>query len=251
MNERDVVARLAAAGCVAAEAETVELLAVAADGATLETMVQRRQRGEPLPWIVGSTMFAGRRLHIAPGVYVPRPQSEDLARRAAARLPKRGAAIDLCTGSGAIAGHLMAKAPSASVVGVDLDPIAAACARTNGVLAVVADLEALPFRDGTADVVVAVAPYVPTAEVAFLPADVQAYEPRAALDGGADGLDLVRRVIAAARRLLRPGGWVLTEIGGDQDERLAAVLIDAGFCNVEVWHDEDGDLRGIAAERNG
>ncbi len=83
-----------------------------------------------------------------------------------------------------------------------------------------------------------------------MPADVQRYEPRGALDGGADGLDVARRVVAAASRLLARGGWLLIELGGNQDEGLAPDLAAAGFRTVEAWHDEDGDLRGLAAQRS-
>jgi release factor glutamine methyltransferase len=96
-------------------------------------------------------------------------------------------------------------------------------------------------------VVTAVAPYVPTRELQLLPADVQRYEPRLALDGGADGLDLVRLVVQAGSRLLRPGGWLLTEVGGDQDRVLAPVLEAAGFDRSSPWFDAEGDLRGVAA----
>jgi release factor glutamine methyltransferase len=94
-----------------------------------------------------------------------------------------------------------------------------------------------------------VAPYVPTAELRLLPADVQRHEPRLALDGGADGLDLVRRVIAAAADLLRSGGWLLVEVGGDQDAALTPTLTATGFDVVIPWWDDDGDLRGIASRR--
>lgn len=240
-----VVDRLAAAGCVAAGEEAAELLAAAPDEPTLEAWLRRREQGEPLAWITG-VPFCGRRLYVAPGVYVPRIQSEELARRAAALLPEAGRAVDLCTGAGAVAAHLMAHDPTAAVIGFDLDVRAAACARGNGVPAAVADLAA-PVRHADFDVVTAVAPYVPTGELRLLPADVQHYEPRLALDGGVDGLDLVRRVIAAARQLLRPGGWLLLEIGGDQDEGVAPILAAHGFDLVTPWWDDDADLRGVAA----
>ena len=245
------VARLAAAGCVAAPAEAAELVAVATDPVALDAMIARREQGEPLPWITGSLTFAGRRLVVAPGVYVPRFQTEDLAERAAALLPPGGRALDLCTGAGAIAAHLRAQVPTAVVIGIDRDERAVRCARANGVVALVADVAApLPVSaDPGFDLVTAVAPYVPTPDLRFLPADVQRYEPALALDGGVDGLDLVRHVVVAAGRHLRPGGWLLTELGGSQDTELAATLHAQGFGVVEPWHDEDGDLRGIAASR--
>lgn len=242
-----VTARLARAGCVAPRAEAAEIVAAATDTAAVEAMLARRVRGEPLSWVTGSALFCGRRVHVAPGVYEPRAQTEELARRAAALLPPGGTAVDLCTGSGAIAAHLRAEVPDAVVVATDIDPRAAACARRNGVHAVVAELAA-PLRPSRGvDVVTAVAPYVPTAALALLPADVQRHEPRRALDGGPDGLVSVRRVVAAAARLLRPGGRLLIEVGGGQDVELGPVLRAEGFVDVVPWSDSEGDLRGIAA----
>jgi release factor glutamine methyltransferase len=247
LDRNDVVDRLSAAGCVAAEEEADELLAASPDASTLGGWLSRREAGEPLAWITGSVRFCERTLHVAPGVYVPRPQTEELARRAAALLPRGGRGLDLCTGMGAIATHLRAEDPSATVIGVELDRVAAACARSNGVDVVVGDLaESLRPHAGF-DVVTAVAPYVPTDGLTYLPADVQRYEPRLALDGGRDGIDLVLRVVAAARRVLRPGGWLLVEVGGHQDQMLTPVLADGGFDIVSPWRDEEGDLRGLAS----
>lgn len=240
--------RLATAGCVAAAEEAAALLAAAPDGATLDAWVGRRETGEPLPWITGRVTFCGRLLHVAPGVYVPRRQSEELARRAAALLPTHGRALDLCTGAGAVAAHLAGAVPTATVLGIDRDLRAAACARRNGVRALVADLAAPLRGHPPVDVVTAVAPYVPTAAIELLPADVQRHEPRVALDGGADGLEVVRQVVAAASRLLRPGGWLLVELGGEQDVALAPTLAASGFDPVTAWWDDDGDLRGLAAQ---
>jgi release factor glutamine methyltransferase len=246
-----VIARLVAAGCVAAEEEAVEFLAAAPDETTLEAWLQRREQGEPVAWITGTISFGGLVLQIVPGVYVPRPQSEDLARRAGRLLPAYGQALDLCTAVGAIAAHLKALVPTATVIGVDVDFAAAACATRNGVPTLVGDMaQAIRPADGF-DVVTAVAPYVPTAELRLLSADVQRYEPRLALDGGPDGLDVVRRVVDAAERLLRVGGWLLLEVGGDQDQTLAPYLIEHGFDRLTPWYDSDGDLRGISARSIG
>ncbi|MGQ0616092.1 MAG: N5-glutamine methyltransferase family protein [Acidimicrobiia bacterium] len=243
-----VVSRLEVAGCVAAVHEAAELLAVAPDSRRLEAMVRRREQGEPLAWITGTVRFCGRTMHVAPGVYVPRRQSEELARRAAALLADGTWAIDLCAGAGAVAAHLRAQVPTAAVCGVDIDLRAAVCARTNGVPTAVADLAAPLRADNRVDVITAVAPYVPTGDLRLLPADVQRYEPSHALDGGADGLDLLRRAIVAARRLLRPGGWFVFEVGGDQDEAVAPALAASGFDLFVPWWDDDGDLRGVAAQ---
>jgi release factor glutamine methyltransferase len=248
-----VTARLAAAGCVAADEEADELVAAAPDEGVLDAWVGRRERGEPVAWITGTMLFCGRPLRVDPGVYVPRYETEELARRAATLLAEAAGgalggphAADLCTGAGAVAAHVASAVPGATVVGVDIDPRAVTCARRNGVAAVRGDLDA-PLRSGTFDVVTAVAPYVPRRDIGFLPADVQQYEPRRALDGGDDGLDVLRRVVAGAARLLRPGGWLLVEVGGDQDELLTPFLAAAGFTVASSWYDDDGDLRGVAA----
>jgi release factor glutamine methyltransferase len=253
-----VINRLVAAGCVAADEEAEELLAAAPDHDTLEGWIQRREQGEPLPWITGTLEFCGHTIHVDAGVYVPRLQTEQLARRAATLLASLGRrppqvgprAVDLCTGAGAIAFHLMAQVPDATVIGVDIDGRSVVCARRNGITTVMADLDQ-PLRARSFDVVTAVAPYVPTGGLRLLPADVQTYEPALALDGGHDGLDVVRRVVRAAARLLRPGGWLLTEVGGDQDQLLAPALAAAGFDVATPWFDEDGDLRGLAASARG
>jgi len=243
-----LAARLAAAGCVAPEEEAAELLAAAPDAETLERWVARRSSGVPLPWLTGRTTFAGLVLHIDPGVYVPRPQTEELARRAAGHLPPKGRAVDLCTGSGAVAAALRAAAPEGSVVGVDLDEAALRCAAANGVPTVRADVaDALPFPHRCVDVVTAVAPYVPTDALALLPRDVVTHEPRRALDGGPEGLTLVHRVVHHAAWLLRPGGWLLLELGGDQSAAVSAGLRTLGFSSVAPWHDDEGDGRGVEA----
>jgi release factor glutamine methyltransferase len=245
----DVVARLAAAGCVAPEDEARELLRDAPDDEELEARLRRRERGEPLEWIVGRARFLDLEVHLVPGVYVPRVQTEELARRAAAALPPTGTAVDLCTGSGAIAAWLRRERPEAFVLGVDLDPLAARCAHDNGVHTVVGDLAEPVHLPGLVDVVTAVAPYVPTGDRRLLPADVQRHEPVRALDGGNDGLAVVGRVVAHAAALQRPGGRLLVELGGDQDDLLAPDLARHGFRSIDSWHDDEGDLRGLAARR--
>ena len=231
---------------MAADEEADELVAAARDDSALEGLVRRREQGEPLAWLTGRQEFCGRAVLVDRGVYVPRRQSEALARRAAALLREHpGRAADLCTGAGAIAAHLAAEVPAATVVAVDVDVASVACARRNGVRAVLGDL-GRPLRSVAFDVVTAVAPYVPTGALRLLPADVQRYEPRGALDGGGDGLDVVRRVVVDAARLLREGGWLVTEVGSDQDARLAPALAAAGFAPAEPLLDDEGDLRGLA-----
>jgi release factor glutamine methyltransferase len=247
----EVCRRLTAVGCVAAAEEAAELVERAPDAAGLERWVRRREEGEPLAWITGGQEFCGRRLRVDPGVYVPRRQTEALARRAAGALAAGdGWAADLCTGSGAVAAHLLAAVPGAVVIGTDIDRLAAACARRNGVRAVVGDGGA-PLASGVFDVVTAVAPYVPSGAMHLLPRDVRRFEPRRALDGGIDGLAVVRTVVAGAVRLLRPEGWLFLEVGADQDHALEPELSEAGLDLTQRWWDEDGDLRGVAARHSG
>lgn len=245
-----LTARLAKAGFIAAVEEAQELLDTSkGDLVVLEALVERRLGGEPLAWITGSVTFCGLDVLVAPGVYVPRWQSEPLALRALSRLPERGIAVDLCTGSGAIAKVLHSNRPDARVVATDDDERAVACASNNSVEVYRGDLfEPLPRElDGAVDVIVAVVPYVPTRSMDLLPRDTLRFESTASYDGGDKGVDILRRVIAKSTRYLRPGGALLLELGGDQAELLAGELSRQGFADVEVLLDDDGDARGIEA----
>ncbi|HSS59590.1 MAG TPA: methyltransferase, partial [Solirubrobacteraceae bacterium] len=211
--------------------------------------VARRLTGEPLAWITGSVAFCGLEVLVAPGVYVPRWQSEPLALRAVQRLPDGGAAIDVCTGAGAVAMTLMARRPGARVVATDVDERAVACARRNGVDARLGDLLApLPRAlEGRVDVVVGVVPYVPTPDLPLLQRDTLTFESPLSYDGGEDGIALLRRVVAESPRFLRRGGALLLELGGDQAESLRDDLARLRYVEVGVLRDEDGDLRGVEA----
>jgi release factor glutamine methyltransferase len=253
LDREEVVRRLQLAGCIAAADEADELWrATAADRGRLPGLVERREAGEPLAWLTGSVRFGGLDLVVEPGVYVPRWQSEPLARRAAAALPAGGVAVDLCTGCGAIAAVLAAAVPSARVLATEIDPIARRCARRNGgdrveVFGGSLD-EALPAAlAGAVDVIVSVVPYVPTEALHLLPRDVQAFEPRLALDGGTGGTTLLDEVVARSPRWLRPGGWLFLELGGDQVELITRRLREHGFEPPEVRRDEEGDPRAIGA----
>jgi release factor glutamine methyltransferase len=212
-------------------------------------LVARRLTGEPLAWITGRVSFTGLEIHIDPGVYVPRWQSEPLARRAARRLPENGTAIDLCTGSGAIARTLMSKHPGAHIVASDLDERAVACATANGVEVYMGDLFApLPRAlEGRVDVVVGVVPYVPTPALPLLQRDTFTFESALAYDGGPDGTEILRRVLTDAPRFLRPGAALLLELGGEQAGALRDDLARLGYVDVGVLADEEGDVRGIEA----
>jgi release factor glutamine methyltransferase len=209
VSENDVVERLRAAGSVFAEDEARLL------GGD-EALIARRIAGERLEHVLGWVEFGGLRLEVDPGVFIPRPQTEALAEAAAELRPVL--ALDLFSGCGAIACVVKARNPGARVVAGELDPRALACARRNGarfgVDVVASDVDdGLPTEfEGRVDVLTANVPYVPTGELRFVPHDG---EPAAALDGGADGLDWVRRVVAIAPRWLRPGGVLLYEQPGE------------------------------------
>ncbi len=231
--------------------EADELMAAAGGHAeVLERLVARRVMGEPLAWVTGSVTFAGQPVLVHPGVYVPRWQTEALVRRAVELLPGDGLAADLCTGSGAIAVVLGRARPGARVVATEIDPLACRCAAANGVEVYAGDLAGpLPGElRGHFDVVIAVVPYVPSEELVFLPRDVREHEPVHALDGGPYGTRVLEQAVRAGAGLLRPGGSLLLEVGGEQDSALAGVLAECGFGPLGRHEDDDGDLRGIEAE---
>ncbi len=250
-NDDGLVATLLGrAGFIAAEEEASELIACAGGSdELLESLVARRITGEPLAWITGKSSFCGVEIHVDRGVYVPRWQSEHLARRAADRLPVNGTAIDVCTGSGAIAKVLSMSRPEARVVASDLDVRAVACAMANGVEAYCGDLfSPLPVGlERQVDVIVGVVPYVPTPSLPLLPRDTFAFEAPLAYDGGADGTDILRRVLAESPRFLRPRGALLVELGGEEAGALEDDLLRLGYVDVVTLADEDGDVRGIEA----
>ena len=246
-----IVARLSRAGFIAADEEARELVARAAgDGELLDSLVARRLTGEPLAWIIGKVAFCGVEIRVDLGVYVPRWQSEPLARRAVECLPATGIAIDLCTGSGAIAKILATNRPAARVVASDIDGLAVACAAANGVEVYRGDLFGpLPRGvEGRVDVVVGVVPYVPTPELPMLQRDTFAFESTLAYDGGPDGTDILKRVLRESRRFLRPGGTLLLELGGGQADGLRGELAPLGYVDVTVLMDEDDDVRGIESK---
>jgi release factor glutamine methyltransferase len=249
-----VTRELAAAGCVSAAAEAAWLLEEASGAEELEAMVARRAAGEPLQYVIGWAPFGRLRLAVGPGVFVPRPETEGLADRAADFLrsrPEPRIAVDLCTGSGAIACFLAAEVPGARVLATELDPGALAWARGNaerfGVELLAGDLdEPLPPElAGRVDVLCANVPYVPSEAIATLPGDVRDHEPRLALDGGPDGLDVLRRLAGRAGRWLAPGGRLLCEIGEDQAEAAIALLAAAGLADLAVHPDLVGRDRVV------
>ncbi|MFD0905826.1 putative protein N(5)-glutamine methyltransferase [Actinomadura sediminis] len=220
-----VAARLRAAGCVFAEDESRMLHAAARTPHELDAMVERRAGGLPLEHVVGWAEFCGLRVGVAPGVFVPRRRTEFLVRRAAALAPPRPVVVDLCCGSGALGAALVTALAADLPAGVDgyelhaadVEPESVRCARRNveplGGRVHEGDLfDALPADlRGRVDVLLCNVPYVPSGEVALLPPEARDHEPRVALDGGADGLAVLRRVTAEASGWLAPGGRLLFE----------------------------------------
>jgi release factor glutamine methyltransferase len=250
VRRADVRRRLARAGFIAAEDEAVLLEAAAAgDHAALAGLLDRRLQGEPLAWIIGHATFCGLSVRVAPGVYVPRSHSELLVGRVVERLPVGGVAIDVCTGSGALALAVQHARPDGRVLACDVDAAAVACAVSNGVDAYQGDLlDALPSDvRGLVDVIVGVAPYVPTRALPLLQRDTFAFERTVPYDGGADGLGVLDRIADAARAVLRPGGALLLELGGDQATVFTEHLAALGYVHAVTLLDEDGDARGIEA----
>ena len=259
----ELVARLRAAGCVFAEDEA-RILAEAAgdDAARLERLVSARVDGLPLEHLVGWVELDGRRWLVAPGVFVPRRRSELLVREAA----ERAAAVDpvllvdLCCGCGALGGavanRLRVAGHDVEVHAADVDPAAVACAHENlealsdaapGLGRLTAHTYAGDLADplpaevwGRVDVLVANAPYVPTAAIGLMPPEAREHEPHAALDGGGDGLMILRRVIDLAPRLLRPGGHLLVETGDGQVSAAVGHLTAAGLITTVLTDDELG-----------
>jgi release factor glutamine methyltransferase len=217
-------------------------------------LLGRRLAGEPLQYLLCSAEFHGLPLAVGPGVLIPRPETEGLVALAREHYPGHGAVCDLCTGCGAVALALAAELPPAAQVwGVDLSPAALHYARRN---AAALGLASTVFLEGDLlgpvpptvrfALVTANPPYIDSAACAQLPAEVRAFEPRRALDGGPDGLDLVRRLAADVPARLLAGGWFLCEIGHDQGEPARNLLRAAGFLDVEVSRDAFGRDRHLA-----
>lgn len=244
-----VVERLRAAGCVFAEEEAALLMATGGD---TEALVARRVAGEPLEVILGWAEFRGLRVAVGPGVFVPRRRTEVLVEHALRYAQDAAVAVELCAGVGAVAAALAAERPGLDVWAAELDPVAVAVARRNldPARVVQGDLyAALPSSlRGRVGILIANAPYVPTAEIALMPAEARDHEPALALDGGADGLDVQRRVIAGAPEWLAPDGVLLIETSVRQAPSTAALMEEAGFA-ARAEHDDDLDGTVAIGER--
>jgi release factor glutamine methyltransferase len=242
MDSEQLVTRLRAAGCVFAEDEAALLLETARDNEELESMVARRVEGLPLEHVLGWVQFAGRRYEIGPGVFVPRPRTEFLVREVAKLAAENAVVLDLCCGSGAVGAALAAEIGAAVLHASDDDPVAVACARHNVENVYLGDLyDGLPANlRGLVDVLVVIAPYVPTAAIELLPHEARDFEPLSTLDGGADGLDVLRRVLSGAGEWLAAGGFLVTEVSERQVPALVG-LIEAAGLEPSVIRDDELD----------
>ncbi|WP_175409670.1 putative protein N(5)-glutamine methyltransferase [Streptomyces sp. TRM64462] len=246
---------LRAAGCVFAEDEADLILATARNDSEVTAMVTRRTAGHPLEHVLGWAEFGGLRVAVDEGVFVPRRRTEFLVERAAALAPRGALVVDLCCGTGAL-GAALAAAPGRDVRlhAADIDPAAVRCARRNvtplGGTVYEGDLYApLPAAlRGRVDVLLANVPYVPSGEVALLPQEARVHEALVALDGGPDGLDVLRRVTAEAAHWLAPGGALLFETSTRQaPEAVRAVETAPGDLTAQVVTCEDRDATVVVA----
>jgi release factor glutamine methyltransferase len=254
-----VIDRLRAAGCVFAEDEADLLLSAAASDAELAVMVDRRAAGLPLEQVVGWAQFCGLRIAVDEGVFVPRRRTEFLVRAAAQAAAHSGVArpvvLDLCCGTGALGAALASLVTDVELYAADVEPAAVRCARRNvsafGGQVFEGDLDAPLPRAllGRVDLLLANAPYVPTAEIALLPAEARTYEPTVALDGGGDGLDVLRRVVSVAARWLAPGGQLFVETSERQAPALVEFVAQSGLSPRLATDDDLGATVVIATYR--
>lgn len=227
-----------------------------AELAAYRGLVERRAAGEPTFYILGAKEFFGRRFAIDARVLTPRPETELVVEAALERLPAdaTGTVLDLCTGSGCIGLTLAAERPGLRVTLVDASADALEVARANASALGVADrVEVLlgdlwaPVAGRSFQMIVSNPPYVESGAIAGLRPEVRR-EPRLALDGGKDGLDLLRRIVAGAPAALEPGGWLFLEIGERQGAALMGLFTGAGLADGAIRKDLAG-LERIALAR--
>ena len=243
-----VAAALRAAGCVFAEEEAEVILGGASSAGEVAEMVRNRCAGWPLEQVVGWARFRGLRVLVDAGVFVPRRRTEAMAAEAAAlarRVARRRTPVvlDLCCGAGAVGLAVAAEVPGTELWAADVEPAAVACARRNvgdrgRVLLGDLDAPLPPALRGRVDVLAANVPYVPTDEIALLPAEARLHEPTVTLDGGADGLDVLTRVAALAPGWLAPGGSLLCETS-DRQAAEAARRFERHGLRPRLVTDED------------
>jgi release factor glutamine methyltransferase len=220
-------------------------------------LARRRAAGEPLQYLTGVAGFRHIELSVGPGVFIPRPETELLVESALKLLPHRGVAVDVGTGSGAIALALADERPDARVLATEASAPALEWARRNrarlGLSVELLDcdlLSGLPQELRRAvDVIVSNPPYIAPEEEDSLPPEVAAHEPRDALFASGHGTAAHRRIARSSRRWLRPGGWLVLEMAPNQSELVTAMFDEEGYVHCDVATDLSGRPR-IAAARN-
>lgn len=234
-------------GCTRAEiiAQTIE--PTASQIAAFNELIARREAREPLAQITGRKGFRNIELAVDRRVLTPRPDTELLV--AVAKVDRPCGILDVATGSGAVALALADEMPDATITAADISTDALDVARANaarlGIQVNFIESDLLEAIDGTFDIITANLPYVTTAELGTLQPEITEYEPWLALDGGVDGLDLVRRLAATAPAQLKPGGMLALEIGAEQGSAASEILRANGFERVEVHKDLAGHDRVV------
>lgn len=217
--------------------------------AALRALVLRRSKREPLQHLVGSTSFGGLEIAVSPAALIPRPETETLAELAGAALSKCAApaprVLDFGTGTGCLAIALATHCKSAQVHALDISEAALALARANAQRHTLTDRISFHLANGFAalpstlrfNLIVSNPPYIPSAEISTLQAEVRDFDPRAALDGGEDGLDFYRLLAKEAPAWLEVGGGFFAEFGDGQESALPALFSEAGWRDVTVHRD--------------
>jgi release factor glutamine methyltransferase len=249
-TEKCIVNKLRSAGCIFAEDETRLLISEALTPEDLMKMVEMRVDGLPLEYVVGCTEFCGLRIEVDRGVFVPRKRTEFLVHQAEALLRSSDIVVDLCCGSGAVGAALAAAWRSVELYSVDMDPVAVKCASRNvmgfGGRVFEGDLyKPLPHSlKGHVNILVANVPYVPTEVIKFLPREARLHEPKVTLDGGKDGLNILRRVVEEALLWLVPDGHLLIETSKIQVPKALEIFAGAGLTT-KVARDKELDATVI------
>ncbi len=227
---------------------------------TIRSMTERRLAGEPVAYITGSWEFYGVSLEVSKDVLIPRPDTEVMVEAAIRLFEGRNGTpriLDLCTGSGCVGIAMAVQMPGARVVMVDNDPKALSVCRKNvqrnkldvRVMCIDADVtKKPPILMGKFDLITCNAPYIPTAEIETLDSSVKDYEPYQALDGGEDGLDIIRSVITLWKSVLKDRGTIMLEIGEGQSQAVQNLLTRAGFSRTLALKDTAGTERIIVGQ---
>jgi release factor glutamine methyltransferase len=242
--QKNIIEILRRAGCVFAEEEAQLLISEAQTLDALTSLVNLRSKGTPLEYVLGWAEFCDIRISVDPGVFVPRRRTEFLVQKAVALSTPGAVVVDLCCGTGAVGVAIANALGSIELYSVDIDLTAVHCASRNveplGGHAYKGDLyEALPAKlRGKVNLLVANAPYVPTEAIKLLPRESRLHEPKVALDGGNDGLDIQRKVAREASLWLAAGGYLLVETSKMQAHQTLEIISQQGLIPQIIYHEE-------------